>query len=613
MADRAAEPQPGAKGDPEAALQTLDLIRAWRTPTAVYHQRRAAYLDQLGRAKEAAAERADAERLRDQPVRAIDEFVLGIDRFKRNDASGALAHFEAASEMDPGLYWPRFFAALCYRDLGQLAQSDARLDTCRIQRPDMVWVHVLRGFVQQEQASRVLEDSRRSPAARWALAQNNYQEAERLYQRATELSSDQDVRYTVATNRGLLRLIFAQAMGKELPPAHLGVLLGRADAYHACLGLLQHRRHEQLRASLADLDQAIALCPEKALAHHHRAWCLEELNDLPGARRAVDAALKLEEKDAGLYRTRARIMRKGQQIQTAVADLEKAISLEGETLDRLIDYNDISDLLLQGNNPGAALQTLEAALNFRGLPGRGPQELARTQRLWASALLQWVRTGASAQPRQDLQLALAALNVYLEQAGQALESYLQRGEPVAQAYLDRGLVNAGFGQYAAAYADYGRAVELRPQAATYARRGWLMLEWAGVPKLARIDFEAALRLDPYHADASAGRGMVCVLSNQPTEARADAEKALRLGDRKNSRHLANVARIYAQLYARALAAPGSGQAEESQQRAFDLLRQALRVCPAPERAALLQVLAADRALEPLRSHAAYGQLMKELR
>ena len=74
-------------------------------------------------------------------------------------------------------------------------------------------------------------------------------------------------------------------------------------------------------------------------------------------------------------------------------------------------------------------------------------------------------------------------------------------------------------------------------------RGWAYLVFDS-PKLALVDFEAAIKLDPADGDAYNGRGTARARLGDHAAAVADAREALRHG-RANPRVTYNAARIYA--------------------------------------------------------------------
>src|SRR5262249_39091424 len=143
-----------------------------------------------------------------------------------------------------------------------------------------------------------------------------------------------------------------------------------------------------------------------------------------------------------------------------------------------------------------------------------------------------------------------------------------------------------------------RAILLKPDALALRYRGWSYLA-LGSPRLARPDFDAALRLDREDADALCGRGLAAVqlirpgaepgaVAREGRAAAADADEALRLADNPTLPLLLGCARVHARA-AGVLGAAGDPavdgrRASDYQERALGLLRDALELVPQAERA-----------------------------
>jgi tetratricopeptide (TPR) repeat protein len=199
---------------------------------------------------------------------------------------------------------------------------------------------------------------------------------------------------------------------------------------------------------------------------------------------------------------------------------------------------------------------------------------------------------------------------HYDEAIAAFDEYLEHGEPDASVYEARGLARARRDDLAGALADYGQALGLEPGSSRlHAERGWAYLV-AGALKLAADDFDHAVRLDPTNADAYAGRGSARARLGQYRAAVADAAEALQKGPR-TSRHLYNVARIFAQAVEGldAERSPLPALRAHYQDQAVRWLRGALDVVPAGQRAAFWRdYVQADGALNPIRPSEGYRQL-----
>jgi tetratricopeptide (TPR) repeat protein len=283
-----------------------------------------------------------------------------------------------------------------------------------------------------------------------------------------------------------------------------------------------------------------------------------------------------------LYRTRARVHLLGQDQTAALADLERAIELAtGTPAEVAEDHLERGRLLYHQKEYSGALEAYDAALALR------PRN-ARASRLRAETLLELKR---------------------LPEALQSLDDCLKYGPPDAGTFRARAALRTRLGQYPGAQTDYTRALELEPDAATYAARGWCYLV-AGAANLALPDFEESIRLAPDEGDGYAGRGFARALLGQARLAVADAEESLRRGPR-SPRLYYNVARVYAQAAAR-LEGDSLRTRETShswQDRALHMLAKALDTqSPADAARFWWNVIDDDKALNPIRRSPGFRQL-----
>jgi tetratricopeptide (TPR) repeat protein len=116
------------------------------------------------------------------------------------------------------------------------------------------------------------------------------------------------------------------------------------------------------------------------------------------------------------------------------------------------------------------------------------------------------------------------------------------------------------------------------------------------PKLAALDFQLAIDLDPKNGDAYNGRGFVKATQGQKREAVRDAEEAVRQGP-ASAQLLYNASRIYARC------------GFEYETRALDLLRRALALLPSDERKTFWTTnVRKDAAMQSLRRSPRFMQL-----
>jgi tetratricopeptide (TPR) repeat protein len=272
--------------------------------------------------------------------------------------------------------------------------------------------------------------------------------------------------------------------------------------------------------------------------------------------KALDQALARYPDNARLYYTRAVVQLERGDQAAARDDFQQAIDHQkGSTSEWLASaYVGLANLQDQAGEHDAALASCEAALGVQ--PDYPPAHLQRARTLIAQG--------------------------HHVDAGQALDRYLLKGERTSAVYKALGLIHAGQRKYTEAIEAYGRALALKPEVETFSFRGWAYLKVdAARPALA--DFEAALNKDPAQADALCGRGYARVRVGEVRGAVADAEAALEHGPR-TATLLLQTACIYARAVGPLETPSGRWLAYRHQERALELLREALEHVPAAQRA-----------------------------
>jgi tetratricopeptide (TPR) repeat protein len=325
--------------------------------------------------------------------------------------------------------------------------------------------------------------------------------------------------------------------------------------------------------AITDLNAAIKLKPNEYQAYVNLAQAYRQLDKMDLALEQLDRAVQLEPGLAHLYRLRARLHLERKEPAPALKDFDQAIRRESPDSPSLVDNHvERGRLLLREGKYRDALADFDAALRLR-------KDHSVAQRLRAEALFQLGR----------YQEVVEAFDRYLEAGGKPLESV----------YRGRGQARAELGKYPGAVEDFTKALELQPTSAVQAYRGWAHLV-CDAPKLALRDFELAIELDRKNGDAYNGRGFVRATLGRWGDAVRDADEALRLGPR-SPRLLYNAARIKAQC----------GGANET--RAVDLLREAVDLLPADQRAAFWSTnVRNDTALQALRRRPEFLRLEREI-
>ena len=442
------------------ALSFLEHARRIGTPSRAFHLRRARYLNMLGdRAAATQAEQAAQGAALDQ---VLDHFLMADEFYRREKFGEAIKEFDQVLERKPGHFWAQYLNAICLLRQGRPAEARALLSACLAIRSDFVWLYLLRGFAQEELQA-------------WDAADADFH-------KASQLPLDDNARYVLSVNRGVLRI-----------------------------------RQERFEDAVTDLKSAIERKPRAYQAYVNLAQAYRRLGKMDRALEELDRAVELEPGLAHLYRLRARLRLERNEPAPALADFDQAIQRENTNSPyRVDDHVERGRLLLSGAKYAESLKSFDAALALQ-------RDHSLGQRLRAEALFRLGR---------------------FDEVIKAFDRYLETGKPQEPVYRGRGLARAELGQYPGAIEDFTKALELHPTSAVQAYRGWTHLV-VDAPKLALRDFELAIELDPDNGDAYNGRGFVRARLGRHREASQDAAEALRQGP-TSPRLLFNAARIYAQ-------------------------------------------------------------------
>jgi tetratricopeptide (TPR) repeat protein len=559
LAEAEAHPLHGKQAQRQQLLEAVAILEGaeWmgQAPTRAYHLRLARYLEQLGRKAEAASHRTRANAL--APASAGDYFLLGDTLRAGNELAQACRDFESALFLQPNHFWAQYGFAFCCLRLGRLAEAKAGLTACLGHRRDFAWLYALRGFVHAELGE--------------------FSAAELDFDRALALKPDATTRYAVHANRGVLRVQQARAvdnlaalqpLGGWLPLCALGGSVGQAQ------------RARRLAEAVADLRTAVQLKRDNYQAHVSLAQAYAGQGRVAEARDQFGEAIRCQPKLADLYRSRADFCWRNGDLASARRDLRRAIALDRKNSRAVADDRvKLGQLLQRQQQYEAAVREYELALRIR-------PDHAAALRLRAVAMLELRRYG---------------------EAVRSLDGYLARVEGsrgaarLAEAYRLRGLTRTQLGDHSGALHDYTRSLDVEADAATRRYRGWLYLVW-GAPRLALADFQEALRLGDRDGDAYNGRGSARVKLGHYGAAVRDGEEALRRGPR-SVRLLHNTAAIYAQ------ASAAGVRQSQYQQKALDLLAEALAELPAKERLRYWRErIGKDADLTSLRSLPGYARL-----
>ncbi|MGE3805810.1 MAG: tetratricopeptide repeat protein, partial [Gemmataceae bacterium] len=549
------------------ALEILDRAAQLGLDTRAYHMRRRTYLLITGDKEGAAGEFALARKM--EAKTATDNYLVGAELYATVPALAepartqahrqAIQHLQRAVDLRPDHYWANFELGRIYLHAGRLDAGVARLTAC-IQQSDFAWAYSLRAH---------------------ANATLNLYDAAELDFASAEKQGDDEVRYGVLVNRGVM-------------------YFQRGEQAQADTKQVQH----WLDRARREYERAIALAPDQYQAYVNLARLWQFQGQLDLALENLDRAIELRGSDSSLLRTRALLQLKRRQEDAALDDLERAVA----TAPALKSTNLASDHLERGRILYRKRRYQDALEAFETAQRMHPEEFPSAHRLRAEALLELGRHSE----------ALLAINRYLTRGGEADHD----------AYLTRGLIRTKLSRFREAIDDFtlalaaplakvteGQADKIRAQ--TFSYRGWAYLLLNAV-EVAEGDFDQAVKLDSQNGDAYSGRGNARVKQGKHEEALADIETSLRLGP-ASSRLSYNAARTYA-LAVDAVSKNAAfdrqklSQAQFYQSRAIDLLRESLDQVPAAERAIYWKdFIDTDPALQAVRRSPRFAQLQATLR
>jgi tetratricopeptide (TPR) repeat protein len=545
------------------ALQILERATALHAPTKAYFLRQARYLEQLG--DTAGAARASRQAAAAQPTSAHDYFLLGQELQRQGNQQDAIRALDDALRLQPDYFWARYFLAICHmqsRRLSELRIAKACLDSCLLKRKEFAWAYLVRGSI-------------RGQLGEFVAAEEDFDSALKIGR------NDNDIRYSVLINRGIIRRM------RAAPPE---MLAGWFPV------------HGDVTPALADFQEAIRLKPDRYQAYMSLAKALEQQKNRAAAKEQLDKAIdiarpQVKSRDleplalVRLYQYRAEVLVQRKEFGAALADLDQALNTDPDDTKSAIlaEIHAARGRILHVNKDYAkAVAAYDAAFHIR--------EHYPDAHLWRGE-------------------ALVELGRF-EEATRSLDRYLQHGgKPLADVYRKRAQAQAKLHKYSEAIADYTLALRLEPKGDTYANRGWIQVLAKAHP-LALNDFEEAIRLDPKNSDAHNGRGLMRAKLGKPN-AEADAQQALHLGP-KTARRLWGAARIYAELVTRIDMDRNRGRNRglsarfDYQHEALQLLRQALGLTNDEERASFWHgVIERDDTFDSIRSSPGYAELRVE--
>ncbi|MFM9960315.1 MAG: protein kinase domain-containing protein [Planctomycetaceae bacterium] len=393
------------------------------------------------------------------------------------------------------------------------------------------------------------------------------------------------------------------ARAEELSPRAYAVPLNRGFVF-----FLQ----KNFDAAKADFTTAAERRPDLAAPHlnlaeafRRQAEELELANAADGSVRAaaerqtalaeLTKALTLAPQQGAIYRVRGMIRVRLNDPAAAIADFQRATKLESSEKLQALSFYEIGAIHQRAKRLPESLAAFDESLKLNPLDTKVIRERAEV-------LLSLRKFDA----------AIAGFSSYLEKAG-----------PLGDVYRARGLAYSLTNKPREAINDYTMSLQYEPSLNMLGRRGWAYL--LNSAKLAKEDFEEAVRLDPLNPDSLQGLAYATVTLGDHAAAVANLEKAApiiknapaRLGVQAWPLSF-NQAATYSQAYAKAVVDPTlSPERREALTKqyvtqAIAWLTEAHTVAGPQYRAVFSQELRGDGAFDPIRTRPEFIEAMKTL-
>jgi serine/threonine protein kinase/Tfp pilus assembly protein PilF len=483
---------------------------------------------------------------------------------------------------------------------------------------------------------------------------DSYQEALRILDGAPELGFD-TIAYHLHRSRYLEKLGQHERADKEEEKARA---LRPQNALDYFLIGDEHYRRGEVPAAIAAFNEALACQPRHFWAQFYLAVCQLRVEDWKTAKAHLNACLVQQPDFVWIYVLRAFTNEKLEALESAGADVQKALDLDPNEDARYT-------LLLQRGNLSLGQRQFEsAAADYRTAWELKPRQYTAPLNLARVYFAQGRFTEAAAEMERAMALNPAPLAMFglhierarayykakkcedtleacdealkifpaaalphelrafalleLERYAEALRAFDQRLKSDGagpELFRGRGRASMKLGRYSEAVDDFTRALIGGSSTDTYAERGWANF-FSDAWKPAVRDFEKAIGANPENGDAYVGRGLARVMLGQFSEAVADAERALSLRpDTPETLH--NIACIFAQAASKVVAADSGvfdqSLADRYQNRALKTLRQSVLRVPIEKRVNFWRrKVSPDRWLDPIRTSAGFQQLENEL-
>jgi tetratricopeptide (TPR) repeat protein len=512
----------GSPGRLREALELVEEAERDCGPGRAVSMRRSRYLALNGDVAGARRERERAERT--PPRDALDSFLVAQEFWLAGDTRRALTDLDRVLTQQPTHFWARVLRAVALQRLERPADARAELTLCIQAKPDFAWPYLLR-------------------AMSWLDSRQGADHARADLDAAARLPLDRSARYLLTINRGVLSL----QTGDPTAAVH---------AFQAAV--LEWPERPQGHANLA------------------RAYWVAKRRDEGFS--SIDRAIRLDYRQAGLYRTRGRMRAEADRFAEALRDIDRTLELEprgdANVRQHAEDVAEKARLLYRLKKYPEALPLCVESLRQRPI-GRA------ALRLHPEILLELGR------PREALV---------------AFDRYLEHGKPDFDFYPRRAKARADTGDLFGGVEDFSLALTIRRDARSLAGRGWAQIV-AGSPGPALRDFDEALRLAPTD-EMRVGRATALADLGKRELAVEQVEAVLK-GQPTSSQVLYRAARVLARV-------GGSGSGRHKHDRTIDVLRRAVKAMPEAERGKFWKErVRNDEVFRPLRGLAAFDKIPTE--
>jgi Tfp pilus assembly protein PilF len=266
-----------------------------------------------------------------------------------------------------------------------------------------------------------------------------------------------------------------------------------------------------------ELKAAVEVSPANADAIVHLARVYLTRQDIPGAGRTLEAAIKRGVESALVYAQLAEVYERDGHIENAIPAMRRAIARDPKNESYRFRYG---LLLADAHAPAAAVIRLEEAV----------QEFPSSPRLWAALGLAHYKVGTN------------------DEATRAFERAIELDPAFAAAYAYLGMLRIDLGQYEAAIAHYEQALTADPKLAIvhYLVAEAMLKQPAADAARINARLQRAIELDPAFAPARLKLAIAYNRQNKFAEAAAELERVIKFAPDLAETYY-HLGRVYARL------------------------------------------------------------------